>query len=199
MIRLPPRSTRTDTLFPYTTLFRAVVRAALADAGVEPESIGYVDTHGTGTALGDPIEVHALADALGRDRRRPVVLGALKSNIGHLGPAAGIAGLLKAVAAVGDGRIPPNLHFRALNPSIALDGLPAAFPTAVTPWPEGDGRRVAGVSSFGFSGTNVHVVLEAAPLRPVEPVGEGCAGRSEECRGGKECGGTGRIRGRGDD
>src|SRR3546814_201740 len=128
-------------------------------------------------ALGDPIGGHALADAFGRDRRRPVVLGALKANIGHLGPAAGIAGLLKAIAAVGDGRIPPNLHFRALNPSIALDGLPAAFPTSVTPWPEGDGRRVAGVSSFGFSGTNAHVVLEAAPPR-VEPAADVLSGWS---------------------
>jgi len=138
-----------------------VVKAALADAGVVPDAVGYVEAHGTGTALGDPIEVHALADALGRDRKRPVVLGALKSNIGHLGPAAGIAGLVKAVAVVRAGTIPPNLHFHALNPNIALDGLPAVFPTEPTPWPEGP--RVAGVSSFGFSGTNVHVVLEQAP------------------------------------
>ncbi|GHD52887.1 hypothetical protein GCM10017083_28840 [Thalassobaculum fulvum] len=140
-----------------------VVKAALADAGLEPDAVGYVEAHGTGTALGDPIEVHALADALGRDRKRPVVLGALKSNVGHLGPAAGIAGLVKAVAVVRAGTIPPNLHFHALNPNIALDGLPAVFPTEPTPWPEGDGPRVAGVSSFGFSGTNVHVVLEQAP------------------------------------
>ena len=140
-----------------------VIGAALADAGVAPDAIGYVEAHGTGTALGDPIEVHALADALGRDRRRPLVLGALKSNIGHLGPAAGIAGLVKAVAVVRSGTIPPNLHFDTLNPNIALDGLPAVFPVAPTPWPAGDGPRVAGISSFGFSGTNVHVVLEQAP------------------------------------
>ncbi|MEQ9334263.1 SDR family NAD(P)-dependent oxidoreductase [Thalassobaculum sp.] len=140
-----------------------VIRAALADAGIAPEAIGYVEAHGTGTALGDPIEVHALADALGRERTRPLVLGALKSNIGHLGPAAGIAGLVKAVAVVRAGRIPPNLHFHALNPNIALDGLPAVFPTVPMAWPEGDGPRSAGVSSFGFSGTNVHVVLEQVP------------------------------------
>jgi acyl transferase domain-containing protein/acyl carrier protein len=138
-----------------------VIKAALEDAGLGADQVGYVETHGTGTALGDPIEVHALADVLGRHREAPVVLGALKSNIGHLGPAAGIAGLIKAVAVVERGRIPPNLHFKALNPNIDLDGFPAVFPDTETAWPGVPGHRVAGVSSFGFSGTNVHVVLEA--------------------------------------
>lgn len=141
----------------------AVMRAALADAGMTPQQIGYVETHGTGTALGDPIELHALADVLGRERMRPVLLGALKSNIGHLGPAAGIAGLVKAVLALGAGVVPPNLHLRQLNPAISLDGFPALFPQALASWPAGEGLRAAGVSSFGFSGTNVHVVLEQAP------------------------------------
>jgi acyl transferase domain-containing protein len=152
-----------------------VIQAALRDAGLSPERIGYVETHGTGTALGDPIELHALADALGRDRQRPVVLGAVKTQIGHLGPAAGIAGLVKAVLAVRHSLIPPNLHFRTLNPNIQLDGFPAVFPQAPTAWPKGEGPRTAGVSSFGFSGTNVHLVVEEAPLTPnlSPPAGKG--------------------------
>jgi acyl transferase domain-containing protein len=141
-----------------------VIRAALADAGLAAEQVGYVETHGTGTGLGDPIEIHALADALGRDRVRPVVLGALKSNIGHLGPAAGAAGFVKAALALEKGAIPGNLHFKTLNPNIELDGFPALFPQGRTGWPEGDGERVASVSAFGFSGTNVHVVLEEPPV-----------------------------------
>ena len=117
-----------------------VIQAALRDAGRLPEQIGYVETHGTGTALGDPIELHALADALGRDRQRPLVLGAVKTQIGHLGPAAGVAGLIKAVLSVRHGLIPPNLHFRTLNPNIQLDGFPAVFPPALTAWPEGEGH-----------------------------------------------------------
>lgn len=147
-----------------------VIRAALADAGLSAERIGYVETHGTGTGLGDPIEIHALADALGRDRVRPVVLGALKSNIGHLGPAAGAAGFVKAALAVEKGAIPGNLHFKTLNPNIELDGFPALFPQGRTGWPEGDGERVAAVSAFGFSGTNVHVVLGEPPaMAPATP------------------------------
>ena len=140
-----------------------VIQAALKDAGLSPERIGYVETHGTGTALGDPIELHALVDALGPNRQRPVILGAVKTQLGHLGPAAGIAGLVKAVLTVREGVVPPNLHFRMLNPNIQLDGFPAVFPQAPTHWPAGKGPRAAGVSSFGFSGTNVHVIVEEAP------------------------------------
>ena len=155
----------------------AVIRAALEDAGVPASRIGYVEAHGTGTALGDPIEAHALADALGRERKRPLVLGALKSNIGHLGPAAGIAGMVKAVLAVGHGVVPPNLHLTTLNPDIAAEAFPLVFPAAPTPFPEGEEPRAAGVSSFGFSGTNVHVVIEEAPrVEPLAaPLPGGCA------------------------
>lgn len=140
----------------------AVVRAALEEARVAPHEIAYVETHGTGTSLGDPIELRALGAALeaGRDADRPVLVGSLKANIGHLESAAGIAGLIKVVLAMGHGRIPPQLHFRTPNPYIPWSELPVTVPTSLRPWPEG--RRLAGVSSFGFSGTNVHVVLEAA-------------------------------------
>jgi acyl transferase domain-containing protein/NAD(P)-dependent dehydrogenase (short-subunit alcohol dehydrogenase family)/aryl carrier-like protein len=149
-----------------------VIRAALRDAGVEADRLDFVETHGTGTALGDPIELHALADALGRTRQRPLVLGAVKTQIGHLGPAAGIAGLVKTVLALEHGMIPPNLHFHRLNPNIDLGRFPAVFPRSPMPWPEGNGPRLAGVSSFGFSGTNVHLVVEQAPRATPAPTSD---------------------------
>jgi acyl transferase domain-containing protein len=129
--------------------------------------VGYVETHGTGTELGDPIEVQALAAALGVDRPadRPVMLGSVKTNIGHLESAAGIAGFIKTVLVLQHGAIPPHLHLVEPNPHIAWADLPVTVPTRLTPW-RSDGPRVAGVSSFGFSGTNVHVVLEQAPETP---------------------------------
>jgi len=143
----------------------AVIRGALERAGVEPTAVGYVEAHGTGTALGDPIEIHALKSvfASGRSGVEPLAVGAVKSNLGHLEAAAGIAGLIKAVLAIRHGTIPPNRHFERLNPHIDLDGFPVLLPQAPTPWPEHDGTRIAAVSSFGFSGTNAHVVLEQAP------------------------------------
>ncbi|HWL69852.1 MAG TPA: SDR family NAD(P)-dependent oxidoreductase, partial [Geminicoccus sp.] len=136
----------------------AVIRAALADAGLEPDAIDLVEAHGTGTALGDPIEVHALRDLFGA-RSRPLWVGAIKTNIGHAEAAAGIAGLIKAVMALRHGVLPGNLHFRRLNPHIALGDADLRFPAEPVPGP----FRHAGVSSFGFSGTNAHVVLAAPP------------------------------------
>ena len=143
----------------------AVIRGALTRADLEPARIGYIETHGTGTALGDPIEIHALKAifAPGRPPDAPLVIGAVKSNIGHLEAAAGIAGLIKTVLALRAGVIPPNQHFLMLNPHIALDNFPVILPTVSQPWPVTDGPRAAGVSSFGFSGTNAHLVLEEAP------------------------------------
>ncbi|GAA2961496.1 type I polyketide synthase [Actinokineospora diospyrosa] len=135
-----------------------VIRAALADARVEPSAVGYVETHGTGTQLGDPVEVGALS-AVFAGRSNPVLLGAAKTNIGHLEAAAGAAGLIKAVLTLSRGEIPPNRNFHQPNPHIAWDAV--AVPTQLTPWPIG--TSAAGVSSFGFSGTNAHVVLTAAP------------------------------------
>ncbi|MCB1630177.1 MAG: acyltransferase domain-containing protein [Sinobacteraceae bacterium] len=144
----------------------AVLRAALAAAGVAPAQIGYVEAHGTGTPLGDPIEVNALAAVLseGRDSAQRLLLGSVKTNIGHLEAAAGIVGVAKTVLALQRREIPPHLHLRSRNPHIDWDSMPIAIATEILPWPAIDGRRLAGVSSFGFSGTNAHVVLEEAPV-----------------------------------
>jgi acyl transferase domain-containing protein len=150
-----------------------VIRKALAAAGVAPAALSYVEAHGTGTALGDPIEAQALATVLRpeRGKDRPLVLGSVKTNVGHLEAAAGIAGLIKVVLALEHGEIPPHLHFKRWNPHVVLDGFPAVIPTACLPWPPAEGRRIAGVSSFGFSGTNAHVVVEEAPA-PAAATGE---------------------------
>jgi acyl transferase domain-containing protein len=144
---------------------QAVIRQALASGGVTPEQVSYVEAHGTGTALGDPIEVGALGAVFGADHtpENPLWIGSAKTNIGHLEGAAGIAGFIKVVLALQHGEIPPHLHFQQPSPHIPWDRLPVKVPTQLRPWPEQGDRRVAGVSSFGFSGTNAHVVLEAAP------------------------------------
>ncbi|MEE8526588.1 MAG: SDR family NAD(P)-dependent oxidoreductase, partial [Thermoanaerobaculia bacterium] len=144
---------------------QALVRDALADAGVESREIGYVEAHGTGTELGDPIEIGALAAVLGagRSEDRPLIVGTVKTNIGHLESAAGVAGVIKVVLALQHGEIPPHLHLRELNPHIDSAAAPIRIPDRPMPWPETHGRRLAGVSAFGFSGTNAHLVLESAP------------------------------------
>jgi len=146
----------------------SVIREALARAGVEPSELGYVEAHGTGTALGDPIEARALGSVLGpaHARRSPLAMGSVKTNIGHLEAAAGVAGMIKAVLALQHREIPPHLHLDGLNPEVPWEELPIVIPTRRTPWPSGGERRIAGVSSFGFSGTNAHVVLEEAPSPP---------------------------------
>ena len=141
----------------------AVLRSALANARVAPHEVAYVEAHGTGTSLGDPIEIRALGAVLGAGRSadRPVVVGSLKTNIGHLESAAGVAGLIKVVQALRHGQIPAQLHFETPNPHIPWDQLTVEVASRARPWPAG--RRIAGVSSFGFSGTNAHLVVEAAP------------------------------------
>lgn len=142
-----------------------VLRRALAAAGVEPREVGWIEAHGTGTPLGDPIEVEALDRVLGEDRpaERPFWLGSAKTNIGHLEAAAGVAGLIKVVLGLDHGAVPPHLHFREPNPRLDWQRLPLRVPTRLEPWVRGAQRRVAGVSSFGFGGTNSHVVLAEAP------------------------------------
>ncbi len=141
----------------------AVIRRALEDAGVAPADIGYVETHGTGTPLGDPIEVRALGAVLCNERTAPLPIGSVKTNLGHLEAAAGITSLIKVVLALRHGTIPPNLHFHTPNPYIPWDTLPVTVPTAPHAWPRRDRPRRAGVSSFGFTGTNAHVIVEEAP------------------------------------
>ncbi len=152
-----------------------VIRRALAEAGVAPGEVGYVEAHGTGTALGDPIEAGALAAVFGPGRAAddPLVVGSVKTNLGHLEAAAGIAGLLKVVLALEQGEIPPHLHCATPSPHIPWDEVPLAVATRRREWPA-RARRIAGVSSFGFSGTNVHVVVAEAP--PAQPA---AARRSE--------------------
>ncbi len=148
---------------PNGTAQEAVIRAALARSGVGPAAVGYVEAHGTGTALGDPIELRALSSVLLPNRApdTPLYVGSVKANIGHLEAAAGVAGVIKTVLALQHGEIPPQLHAAERNPHV--DWHPQLrLPLRPEPWP-GTGPRLAGVSSFGFSGTNVHVVLEEAP------------------------------------
>ncbi len=147
-----------------------LIRQVITRAKVNPEEVSYVETHGTGTSLGDPIEIGALASVFGkRPADQPLILGAVKTNIGHLNAAAGMAGVIKTVLAMQHEEIPPNLHFKTPNPHISWDRLPTKIPLEVLPWPRNKQRRLAGVSSFGLGGTNAHVLLAEAPLPvPVE-------------------------------
>ena len=144
---------------------QAVIRQALDNAGVKAAQVSYVEAHGTGTPLGDPIEVKSLRKVLmsGRPLDRPCHIGSVKTNIGHLESAAGIAGLIKVVLALQHREIPPNLHFKQLNPYIRLEKTPITIPTEKQPWSV-ESTRIAGISSFGFGGTNAHVVLEEAAI-----------------------------------
>lgn len=153
---------------------QTVVRQALANAKIKPEQVSYVETHGTGTKLGDPIEVEALAEVIGSAAANgmPCVLGSVKTNIGHLEGAAGIAGLIKAALVLNRERIPPHLHFRELNPLIPMAGTRFAIPVTERPYPRTEQPRYAGVSSFGFGGTNAHLILSEAPLPDVLPAAE---------------------------
>jgi acyl transferase domain-containing protein len=173
----------------------AVVREALAVAGVAPESLGYVEAHGSGTALGDAVEIAALARAFGAESRicesprggggeagpapakEPAAaglegrcaIGSVKTNIGHAGVAAGIAGLIKTVLAVAHRELPPSLHFTAPNPRIDLAGSPFYVNTELRPWPPSPTPRRAGIHSFGIGGTNAHVIVEQPPAAGWEP------------------------------
>ena len=151
-----------------------VIRAALERAGVNPTDVDYVEAHGTGTPLGDPIEVEALAAVMdpGRPADRPLLIGSIKTNLGHTEAASGVAGLIKVVQALRHEALPPHLHLKELNPRIPWADYKIAVPTTLRPWPRGDRRRIAGVSSFGFSGTNAHVVLEEAPPVDAAPPSE---------------------------
>ncbi|WP_017598908.1 type I polyketide synthase, partial [Nocardiopsis lucentensis] len=155
----------------------AVIAAALADAGVGGADIDYLEAHGTGTSLGDPIEVEAAWNVLGRDRDpdRPLLMGSVKSNIGHAESASGMAALFKTVLALREGTLPATLHCAEPNPHVPWDRIGARPVTEPTAWPTGDRPRLAGVSGFGFSGTNAHLVVAEAPPLPEREDGEGPA------------------------
>jgi acyl transferase domain-containing protein/acyl carrier protein len=141
---------------------REVICDALANAQISGSEVGYVEAHGTGTALGDPIELEALAEVLGRGPQ-PCYVGSVKTNIGHLEAGAGVAGVIKAVLTLEHETIPRSLFFERLNPHVSIDGTRLAVAGATVAWPRGPVPRFAGVSSFGFGGTNAHVILEEAP------------------------------------
>jgi acyl transferase domain-containing protein/acyl carrier protein len=146
----------------------AMLREAYRQAGVAPQQVQYIEAHGTGTPVGDPIELKAIGNVLGshRSAQNKCIVGSVKTNIGHLEAASGIAGLIKAALSLKHGQIPPNLHFETPNPDIPFEALRLRVPQAVEPWPDtGAAPRLAGVNSFGFGGTNAHVILGAAPER----------------------------------
>lgn len=147
---------------------QALLRAALKAASVEPNAVGYLECHGTGTPLGDPIEVEAIKSVFAARGRRdaPLWLGAVKTNIGHLEAGAGVAGLMKVVLAMQHHRLPRNLHAKHLNPRLGLEGTNIIPLSNEVAWEPG-GPRIAGVSAFGLSGTNAHVVIEEAPAEPI--------------------------------
>ncbi|WP_394849578.1 SDR family NAD(P)-dependent oxidoreductase [Pendulispora brunnea] len=150
---------------PNGTSQQKVVRAALQDAGLEPNDVDVVECHGTGTSLGDPIEVRALAAVYGQGRTAPLLLGAVKTNVGHLEAAAGLAGVAKMIVSLQHESLPATLRTTPRNPHLEWDALPVDVVDRLRPWSRTDGARPrrAGVSAFGISGTNAHVILEEAP------------------------------------
>ncbi|MGE5341686.1 MAG: amino acid adenylation domain-containing protein [Candidatus Omnitrophota bacterium] len=163
---------------PNGTAQQEVIRKALGNAGVSPKSVDYIEAHGAGTSLGDPIEIRSLHETYGitRSMEHPLLVGSVKTNIGHLEAASGSAGIIKTILALHHGAIPPHLHLQTPSPMIDWDHLPVNIPTDLTPWTAHDRKRRAGVSGFGFSGTNAHIILEEAPMMkaddgaPIRPV-----------------------------
>ncbi|MDY6997193.1 MAG: polyketide synthase Pks13, partial [Actinomycetota bacterium] len=152
-----------------------VLRKAYKDAGIDPRTVDYVEAHGTGTILGDPIEADALGRVIGRGRAadRPALLGAVKSNVGHLESAAGAASLAKMALALYHGKIPPSINYSGPNPYIDFDREHLKVADTVTDWPRYSGHAISGVSGFGFGGANAHLVLrEVLPSDLVEPAPE---------------------------
>ena len=165
---------------PNTPALEQVIEAALSRAGLSPSEVDYLEAHGTGTTVGDPIELNAAVAVYGKGREfdHPLLVGSVKTNIGHLEAAAGVAGLIKAAMVVKSGLIPKHLHFRNPNPSLDWERMPVRVATEAMEWPHrGEQPRRAGVNSFGISGTNAHIVLEdhrtprAAPTGELRPVG----------------------------
>ena len=144
----------------------ACIRAALKQAGLTPDDVGYIEAHGTGTPLGDPIEMQALGEIFRAGRRGGAAchVSSVKANVGHMETVSGVAGLIKVVLMMEHDAIAPQTHFESLNPHIKLDGTRLVIPTRATPRGRAAPRpRIAGVSSFGFGGTNTHLIVESPP------------------------------------
>jgi polyketide synthase 13 len=172
-----------------------VLRKAYHDAGINPRTVDYIEAHGTGTILGDPIEADALGRVVGRGRaaEQPALLGAVKSNVGHLESAAGAASLAKVALALRNNKIPPSINYAGPNPYIDFEGVHLKVANEVTDWPRYSGHAIAGVSGFGFGGANAHVVLrEVLPedLVEPEPEPESDAPQAESATGGVYVGGV---------
>ncbi len=148
-----------------------VIQDALRDAKTEPEALSYVEAHGTGTSLGDPIEVQGLTKAFDSERRQFCALGSVKSNLGHLEPAAGMAGLVKVLKSMEASELPPSLHIQAPNPKIHFENTPFYINNRLKPWRAEN--KVAGISAFGMGGVNAHLVVAEAPAPPQRPKADG--------------------------
>ncbi len=159
---------------------KELIQQALQNAKVEPSQVSYVEAHGTGTPLGDPIELESLAAVYGKNRpiNQPLVVGSVKTNFGHLEAAAGVSALIKVVLSLQNEQIPPHLHLKNPNPHIPWHQLPIAVPTSATPWQRSEKPRIAGISAFGISGTNAHIILEEAAT---ESNKQQETGNSEDC------------------
>lgn len=161
---------------PNSSAQEEVIRNACSRAGIVPGQVQYVEAHGTGTPVGDPIEARALANALaeGRPAGQKCLVGSVKTNIGHTEAVAGVAGLIKAALALHQRQVPPNLHFKRPNPAIPFEDICLQVPTQLSAWPDPERPAIAGVNSFGFGGTNAHVILQEAPRNAVrgEPGGK---------------------------
>ena len=151
---------------PNGTAQEAVIRAALDQANLTPDAVGYIEAHGTGTELGDPLEARALGAVFASGRSQPLLIGSVKTNLGHLEGAAGVIGLVKTILSLRHGVVPAHLHLTKPSAHIAWEDLNLTVSPKAVAFPEINGRRIAGVSSFGFSGTNAHVIIEAPPAGP---------------------------------